>query len=342
MFSRKWDWNKLSESKKPFGFEWSEELIDNYIDKWDFTRLTSNKNITWNSNLLEKYKYKMDPLDQAKMSIISFEEVLQKSVLDPYFLTNKNVPWTINLIDKYLVNKGSTSSLPYLCRNNNIFWSSKLISKFANYWNWSALSIRTKVEWNEEVISKFVDYWDWYKLSANEAIKWNTKMILKFASKLDWQELLGIIEIEWDEKLINELTRYAEVNELKIRMNKSIKQKQFSQSTIWQKRLLESGIWDYNAVFNSEELTELLFTENLNDDTIEFFFKNSKKPLEEEARLIEEQQEYERLEMNRLTREANRFLGISNNYREASWNCQSCGGSNYTGCLSTTGDCYRN
>ncbi|MEZ5198354.1 MAG: hypothetical protein R2764_18780 [Bacteroidales bacterium] len=133
--------------------DWSKQLIDNFIDLWDWSDLSMNRSIPWNIDLINYYSDKVD-----------FNSLSQ----------NTGIKWTSALIKKFI----TKWNWKYLSTNNSLPWSLEFIAEFEEYWVWSS----------ERTDFKDIDK-NTYKincLSANTGIKWTLEILEKHYSKIDF------------------------------------------------------------------------------------------------------------------------------------------------------------
>jgi hypothetical protein len=52
-FVDRWDWGFLAANK---GLPWSLELIERFMDRWDWGFLAANKGLPWSLELIERYE----------------------------------------------------------------------------------------------------------------------------------------------------------------------------------------------------------------------------------------------------------------------------------------------
>lgn len=109
---------------------WSNDLIKDYIEKWDWTILSRNSELPWTLELIEKYK---DRWDWTGLSY------------------NSELPWTLELIDKY-DNKWDWENLS---GNESLPWTLELIDKYHDEWDWGNLSINKSLPWSLKLMQRF-------------------------------------------------------------------------------------------------------------------------------------------------------------------------------------------
>lgn len=132
---------------------WSEEIINSFMDYWDWKELCSNESIRWDFNLIQKFEDKID-----------FKSLC----------SNKSVVWNYELIDKY----HSKIDWAKLSCNPGLPWSLELLEKYEKDWHWvPQINNWYFDEYNKETKPS---------ISTNPAIKWTTILIERFYSKIDF------------------------------------------------------------------------------------------------------------------------------------------------------------
>lgn len=167
---------------------WSEELIDKYIDYWDWYHLSRSQGIKWSEEIIIKYADKWDWKElSANSSIIMTEKLLTLNYGWDWekLGSNPNIKWT----DK-LIKKGEwITSWKGLSRNPSLDWGINLIKKYENLWDWETLSKSELILWDQDLITTFKEKWHWFKLCMNVSIKWDRKLIEEFKDKVEWYAL---------------------------------------------------------------------------------------------------------------------------------------------------------
>jgi hypothetical protein len=187
------DWNdiwiNLSSSKK---IEWSQELIKELENKWNWKILSSNTNIKWSINLIEEFKNKVD------WEILSGYKKNRE-----YYLTNN-----------YVIKQ--SFSLEIL-ENFEDYWNWRTLSCYGDYYNLMKidkfndyLSPFKPILWTEDLIKRFEKKIDWYLLSRNPNIIWSEELIEKHLNKWDWGGLCENTSFPWTRSLIYKYYNFVE------------------------------------------------------------------------------------------------------------------------------------
>jgi hypothetical protein len=63
---------------------------------------------------------------------------------------------------------------------------SDLLERYADEWDWKALSANPALNWRRELIDCYKDKWDWGRLSCNAALPWSAELIEHFEDHWSW------------------------------------------------------------------------------------------------------------------------------------------------------------
>ena len=176
-----WKSNPKSQSYKTLSnnphLPWSTELINEFVDEWDWVDLSSNNGIPWSIELINE-----------------FEEKWAWGFLS----SNASLPWSEELIDTFKTKWKWSNGVEHnfekqyfngLSFNEAIPWSINLIEKFKEQLNWSNLSGNKSLPWSKELIEHFYERWDWETLSGNNAINWTLEMVFRWKDRLSFHSL---------------------------------------------------------------------------------------------------------------------------------------------------------
>lgn len=169
----KFQWNWYGLSSNP-NLNWSVEFIEKYSNNWDWQGLSRNKEIKWTEDL-----------------ILKFEE--QEIITMSYFSNCEVLNWTEDLIDRYTEKQEWYWDWQALSGNPALPWSQIFFEKYIDKWDWSGdgLSSNPNLPWSIEFIEKYKTNWDWNNLSRNEGLPWSTELIENFLQEWDY---LGLME----------------------------------------------------------------------------------------------------------------------------------------------------
>lgn len=144
--------------------EWDIVLIDDLIDKIDWTAVWKIKNINLDYEFFKKYD---NLIDYSSIHL------------------SKNIKWTENLLedfgDKFDWSKWLITKEPLTTIEN--------LRRFKDKLDWSIVSQRIKIEFSENDIDEFSEKWDWKKLSSNKNLPITVEFIQKHIDQLDFDEL---------------------------------------------------------------------------------------------------------------------------------------------------------
>lgn len=158
-------WNKIS-----MEFQWTEEFLEKYEDKVDWSLISLNREITWTTSMLEKFK---DKVSWYHLSNYSYAEIDKAKKL----YTEENLKqfqdyWDWNELS------GSITDI-------------ELIDKFIDRWDWDKIINNLNIEYgllNAEFLEKYIHYIPvssimnstlWEYLVDDEIDKIEDKLILK-------------------------------------------------------------------------------------------------------------------------------------------------------------------
>ncbi|MBW8245178.1 hypothetical protein K1F50_20405 [Muricauda oceani] len=198
-----WNWDELSSNRS---LPWSISFIGKYEDYWNWENISQNESIPFNKNMLVKFENRIG----FYWDNISFNSSLRLD--DELFLKYEdewdlqglyNNPRLVNFLSKELLKKkfGNIGSRFFV--TNKIPWTKESIQKMKDdVLTTHGISSNTNILWTEELIEEFVDFWDWSELSYNNQIIWTSSMIEKYKEKLDWVNLSLNTSVPWSEYLI--------------------------------------------------------------------------------------------------------------------------------------------
>ena len=156
-----------------------QALIENYQDRWDWGRLSSNTALPWSEALIERYQERWNWRERGR-SHLDFLQGLSGNIA---------LPWSEALIERYRErwDWGRLSS------NTALPWSEALIERYQDRWEWGELSSNTALPWSEALIERYRERWDWGWLSSNTALPWSVTLIERHVHK--WTFGRGLVSI---------------------------------------------------------------------------------------------------------------------------------------------------
>lgn len=178
--------------------KWSEEIIDEFIDKLSWVDLSQNPSIPINKNFFKK-----------------FEDRWQWQ----YLTDNPLIPWSSELLEEY-ANKWAWEKIEFcgnlgLSLNRYLPWSIELIEKFKDRWFWGELSCNPSLPWSKELILKYKDKWIWGGHYGYCGLSINPSPIVKqllleyFPDKIEYEyfDLNDIYDPNWDLRELSQLDK---------------------------------------------------------------------------------------------------------------------------------------
>ena len=163
-FSKYWNFgnHKFGGLSSNTNLLWSTDLIDRYIHLWEWDHISTNSGINWSSKLMRRYE-----------SYINWKNISY----------NRGISWNLELLENY------KDKLDWngLVHNSTTSWNIEILEKFKEYINWKSLSNNRYTLWSFDLIEKFRDKWDWDILSSNEFVKWDEEILDNFGDQLVWK-----------------------------------------------------------------------------------------------------------------------------------------------------------
>lgn len=126
-------WKKLSEE-----FAWSEELIDKYKGKIDWSAISENSNMRWTTSMLEKYK---SLIDWKRLSDLSQEYLFSLHYLEQFknywdwstLSGNSFIKFSYELIDAFIDKWDWKEFFDTWMRGLDDLYSEDFLSKYSQY-----------------------------------------------------------------------------------------------------------------------------------------------------------------------------------------------------------------
>lgn len=135
---------------------WSADLIEKFIDKWDWSALTINENIPWDLDLIIKFEDRID--------------------------------WTVDITD----NEGNRPiSGVSISANPGVEWNSIMLSTFINKLDNLEISLSQYTKWDIDLLIQFQEFWDYDSLPFNRIV-WD-KVFSDFAMQGHLVPLLDLV-----------------------------------------------------------------------------------------------------------------------------------------------------
>ncbi len=185
--------NNRNKDLYPNYVEWEETVLkylDAFPNHWDFKSLSKINNITWNTTIISRYIQKWD------WSILSSTKSR---------LLTKRIGKTVELDQDKLNRFSEVVDWESLSARDDVSIPQKLVEKYLeSNWDWTVLSRNIKLEIDNDFIVKFKEKdWDWKALSARKELKFNIEFINELVDK-DWDWQLFSSEKWIDNSILNE------------------------------------------------------------------------------------------------------------------------------------------
>ncbi len=196
-YAPRWNWFSLSLNQK---LEWTEALIDRFVDRWDFGPLSDNPALPWSARLIERYLPRWDWTRLSRNKQIEWTpELLQRfsERLDFKALTRyARVPFTLELIRKFedrwdwgsdtgAINDSNLS-------NTRFPYTPEVIRAFADRFDWANLSTpraQQRFAITPDLLEEHLRRWSFKALSANPLLPWSEALIVRYETQWDWAAL---------------------------------------------------------------------------------------------------------------------------------------------------------
>lgn len=201
---------------------WSVELIDRYIDRWDWEEMVFNNilpremRLHYHDRLRDVDDYDaaeadsfgdfnvktkdfewwrewfqiIEEIDEMKahpeLCISDPDRIAPEEVDWDYLSSSAHLPWSQELIARF----HDRWNWWRLSANENIPWSETLLMRFEHKWNWTVISRNPALPWSESLITRLGMHWNWNEISQNEGLPWSYDLLKKFDCFLNWDKSL--------------------------------------------------------------------------------------------------------------------------------------------------------
>jgi hypothetical protein len=190
----KWDWLRLSQNQF---LPWSEKFFYKYIHKWDWRALSSNSKLPWSHEFIDEHIDKWDWFWLSKNSGLPWSESFLKTYIrwiDWNGLSqNRVLPW------KDLLTIENNFSIKNLFNQSKSPWFVSFFKKNIDNWNWETFSMLGKngaFQFSEKIIEKYKDKWSWDLLSRNDSLPWSESFFEKYTDRWDYEKM-AINKVLW-------------------------------------------------------------------------------------------------------------------------------------------------
>ncbi len=125
----------------------TEELIEKYIDRWNWSILSENEKLPWSVDFFNKYIGRWDWHKLSGNNKFPFTEVIISTYEERW-------QWIVSTPKPYY--EGYLYDLD-LSSNEHLPWSESFIDKYAERWNWSNLFDNMGINWSVKLLHKHSD-----------------------------------------------------------------------------------------------------------------------------------------------------------------------------------------
>lgn len=125
----------------------TEELIEKYIDRWNWSILSENEKLPWSVDFFNKYILRWDLHKLSGNNKFPFTEVIISTYEERW-------QWIVSTPKPYY--GGYLYDLD-LSSNEHLPWSESFIDKYAERWNWSNLFNNMSINWSIKLLNKHSD-----------------------------------------------------------------------------------------------------------------------------------------------------------------------------------------
>ena len=209
-----WDWYQLSQNTE---LEWDEALLDEHIDRWDWSRersLSCNPALPWSARLIRKYVDlgKWDWMDLARQpKVFESAEMVELclphwSAADEPYSEFEHTPWGGDA-DQWAPSVVASSPglrWDWFSAVEKFPWSAEFIEAHADELDWHRLSLNDGLRSNIDFIRRFEDRWDW---AWTARVPWSLELLEAFEHRIVWKNLCMSDRIPWTEAWLD---RFAE------------------------------------------------------------------------------------------------------------------------------------
>lgn len=179
IFKENLQWKSLS--KGIISLIYTEELIEEYKDIWDWTLdgMASNEFLPWTMNFVDKYSDKLE---------------WRRKFTNYNIFDNNCIPWTTNSIEKHK----KKVNFKTLSKNVKLDWNIEFIRKYKNKFDWSCaynigMSSNPSLPWNEEFVLEFEPLLEISSFSSSYNMISN-RVIIPFILRTDINNILDNIK----------------------------------------------------------------------------------------------------------------------------------------------------
>lgn len=172
---------------------WTPDLIDRYLQDWDWDLLSGNWSLPWSLDFFRRYFtfWSLDSMfflgNQGITGCLEIVEEFWELLSSSTIFANEKLPW----IEKQLLIKwGDKLNWLGLACNPLLLRQPGFFEQHIRQWEecqlFGFLSENEGLPWSEEIFKRFIDRWDMTAISTNRALPWTTDFIEQYQHLLVW------------------------------------------------------------------------------------------------------------------------------------------------------------
>jgi len=175
------DWNKISANKN---ISWDENILVEFQDYIIWDTLTTNPSVFVNTKLLNTFEDKIDWFGN--------ENFYGDSIT-----ANEGIYWDNETIEIY----ADKINFEKLSISTNVDWSETLLDKYIDKWNFTELAHNESIPWSLEMFEKYLDesYFFYFGVQTNKSLV-SFELVEKYNHLMDWHNISHVPTLPWVEK----------------------------------------------------------------------------------------------------------------------------------------------
>jgi hypothetical protein len=206
------------------GYDFSDELLAQYADCWDWQQLSSNTGIQFSQAKLQLFKQRWHW---------------------PAISNNSQQIWDESLIESMIAYWDWRS----LCANPSVSWKTETIRLFKDYIHWESISRNPALPVSAQWLSENHPQLQWQRFSANPILAdiWSEQWFEPYLKHINFEALTRNPGKLWSRELIQTCLRYIEIDESGLLVNPGVGWSlewldQFVQPEYLSKAAIERGL----------------------------------------------------------------------------------------------------
>jgi len=213
--------DKVSEAEN---WEWTLEFIEKHKEQLNWRNLSYNYELPWCKELIELY---VDKWDWSGITCVIAKMKNNKYKSQPnfiYYIMNSypdKLNWSIlckekNLEEKYLLKYADKIDWNTISSNHNLIWNRRFIESHLDQINWKILSENSffmstdsgQEAFRAKILHLYGNRLDLFLLSGNYDLQFTPEIIEKYKEKWDWHEMINNFRIEWNMEMFEKYDEY--------------------------------------------------------------------------------------------------------------------------------------